>query len=123
MGYMKVVIEVTDEDERGMITLSSLQPQVGVELIDRHPTPTQKWVILWSDRCRPVEVGEGPCARPRVGWTIPTADADSVHTYVPLAPDEGYYLRVTATYDDDDDKERTAQAVSTNMVRAEPPDD
>ena len=51
MGYQKVAVEVTDVDERGVITLSSLQPQVGAELTatladPEAPTPaslTWKW--------------------------------------------------------------------------------
>ena len=32
MGYKRVVVEVTDVDEPGVVTLSSLQPQVGADL-------------------------------------------------------------------------------------------
>ena len=40
--------------------------------------------------------------------------------YRPGASTEDYYLRATATYDDDDGNERTFAAVSVNRVRAEP---
>ena len=50
MGYKKVEVEVTDVDEPGVVTLLSLQPQVGqpltAELSDpaeANPTVTWKW--------------------------------------------------------------------------------
>ena len=120
MGYMKVVVEVTEVDEAGVITLSSLQPQVGamltVTLSDVEVTPnpptdadnklTWKWERSQSGTS---------------GWeAIPGAIAA---TLTPVDEDVDHYLRVTATYEvaSDDDTERTAQAVSVNKARAAPP--
>ena len=58
MGYMKVVVTVTEVDEPGILTLSSSQPQVGAELTptltDDEAADTQA-----DERCR-VEVGKVP---------------------------------------------------------------
>ena len=48
-------------------------------------------------------------------WT--PIDSVSAAIRTPDATTEGYYLRATATYDDE---KRTAQAVSVNKVRAKP---
>ena len=113
MGYMKVVVEVTDDDELGMITLSSLQPQVDAVLTATHADPeVDTPMITWKwER-----------SRSRSSWTAATIGVAAA-TYTPLETDEGYYLRVTATYDDSDDNERTAQAVSTSRVRTAPDSD
>ena len=118
MGYKKVVVKVTDEDELGVITLSSLQPQVGAQLmaslsdVEVTPNPPQAGNDLaWKwERSRSRSSG----------W-------EAIHGEVtaslsPGEDDVGHYLRVTATYDvaSDDDTERTAQAVSLNKTRAAP---
>ena len=106
MAYKKVTIMVTDVPEPGIVTLSSLQPQVGAPLtagladpeVDT-PTPTWKWEK----------------SQDMSSWT--PIDSVSEAERTPDATTEGYYLRATATYDDE---KRTAQAVSVNKVRAKP---
>ena len=106
MAYKKVTIMVTDVPEPGIVTLSSLQPQVEAPLtamlIDSEvdtPTPTWKWEK----------------SQDMSSWT--PIDSVSLPIRTPDATTEGYYLRATATYDDE---KRTAQAVSVNKVRAAP---
>ena len=52
MGYKKVVVTVTDVTERGMVSLTSLQPQVDVELtaslIDPEVTDVQISAATWK---------------------------------------------------------------------------
>ena len=43
-----------------------------------------------------------------------------MRTHQTPLPSLGFYLRATATYDDDDGNVRTAQAVSASRVRAKP---
>ena len=115
MGYKKVVVEVTEVDEAGVITLSSLQPQVGAELTatladPEAPTPaalTWKW-----ERSRSRSSG----------FVLATGTGADTNAYTPVDEDEHHYLRVTATYDvaSDDDTERTPQAVSVNKAWATP---
>ena len=114
MGYKRVVITVTEVDEPGMVTLSSLQPQVGVDLTatlaspEQHETTT---TITWK--------WEKSSSRSS-GWTA-IDDAGETETYQP--DDAIGYLRATATYTDSDNGERTAHGVSVNRVRAAPTTD
>ena len=121
MGYKKVVIEVTDEDEAGVITLSSLQPQVGAVLtatlsdVEVTPNPPTDGVnsLTWKwERSRSRSSG----------FVLATGTGADTNVYTPDDDDENHYLRVTATYDvaSDDDTERPAQAVSVRAARAMP---
>ena len=112
MGYRKVVIEVTGVDEPGTITLSSRQPQTSVALTATltdpevsNPTVTWKWE---KSRSR------------SSGWSLANAEATTESAYTPVKADEGYYLRVSATYEDGDGNELTVRAVSAARVRATP---
>ena len=113
MGYKKVVVEVTEVDERGVITLSSLQPQVGAALTatlaDPEVTATEITAAEW--KWERSQSGSS-------GWeAIPAAEAAAL---TPDDDDVDHYLRVTATYEDADEDERIAQAVSVNKARAAP---
>ena len=110
VGHRKVTITVEDVIEMGRVTLSSLQPQI-----------TDVLTATFTDLDR------ASAAQPAVadvawkweksqsrtsGWT-----AISGGTLISITPDAtttGYYLRATATYDDLDGDETTAQAVSAN---------
>ena len=97
------------------MTLSSLQPQVGVDLtatlVDPEvPSPTATDNDLtwkWEK------------SQDKSSWE-PIDGAGTDNTYGPDASTEDYYLRATATYTDSDNEERTASAVSVNGVRAAP---
>ena len=115
MGYKKVVVEVTEVDEAGVITLSSLQPQVGAELTatlaDQEASSPAELTWKWER------------SRSRASGFVPATGAGAATMmYTPVADDEDHYLRVTATYEvaSDDDTERTAMAVSENRGRAAP---
>ena len=105
-----VTVAVTNVDEPGTITLSSLQPQAGVDLTaaltdpDGTPSGTE---LQWERSSRT----SGP-------WN-PIEDATAV-TYQPVNADADYYLRMTAEYKDPESTEDTkmAQVVSANAVRA-----
>ena len=88
MGYKRVVIEVTDVDEPGVVTLSSLQPQVGAELtatlVDPEvPSPTaDNNDLTWK----------WEKSQDKSSWEpIDGAGTDSM--YGPDASTEDYYLR------------------------------
>ena len=116
MGYEKVTVMVTDEDDPGMITLSAQQPQIGVELTailtdddaedadDNAVGIEAKWKWEYS------ESAGGP-------WT-PIPPATSA-TYTPRGVADKY-LQVTATYTDEHGSDKPAQVVSPHMVRAAP---
>ena len=112
MSYHKVTVNVTDEDEPGMVTLSVQKPQIGVALTatltDDDATPAQitaaEWMWEHSDS------KNGP-------WTpILTATTNS---YSPLGVVDKY-LQVTATYDDGHGSDKSKMVMSANMVRAVP---
>ena len=115
MGYKKVVVEVTDEDEPGVITLPSLQPQVGAALTatladPEAPNPAN---VTWKwERSR----------NKTSGFVLATGTGAATNAYTPVNDDARHYVRVTVTYEvaSDDDTERTAQAVSVNKARAAP---
>ena len=111
MDTEEVTVNVTNVDELGTITLSSLRPQAGVVLTatltdpDGAPSGTErKWERSRSAR--------GP-------WT---AIADQTATnYTPANGDALYYLRITAEYKDPESNENTkmVQVVSANAAQAE----
>ena len=103
-----VVIEVTNVDEPGTVTLSTLQPQVEVPLtatlsdsdvvVERH-SPTWMWFR---------------------GSSVIAGAVDA--TYTPMPGDVGSILEAKATYMDgeDADNDKTAEAASVHAVRAKP---
>ncbi len=106
---INVTITVTDVEEPGTVTLSSVQPQVGIELTANLDDPDGSitgitW--LWESSLN------------KSSWT-PISGVTSA-TYTPVAGDLNKYLRVTATYTDRRGAGKTAQAVSTNEVEAAP---
>ena len=112
MGYEKVIVNVTDEDEPGMVTLSAEQPQDGISLtatlIDDDASEAQINTAKWEwDHS---ESKGGP-------WTaILTATSAE---YTPLGVADKY-LRATATYTDGHGSDKNAQVVSPHMARAVP---
>ena len=107
-----VTVTVTNVDEPGTVMLSTLQPQVGVQVTatlsepdnpDPGTTPLTDLAWQWY----------------RGATEIPGAD---VATYSPVEGDVGSVLVVKATYKDAEDSEadKSAQAESMNAVRAAP---
>ncbi len=126
MSYHKVTVTVTDEDEDGSVSLSALQPQVGIALNtagtptddaddaahvlkDQDASTAQIDAAKWNWHQAPAM--DGP-------WTLISDETNP--TYTPAADVAGAYLRVTATYSDRHDSGKTAMAVSANPVRTAP---
>ena len=110
MGTREVTFKVTNVDEDGEVTLSSLQPQEGVALTatltdpDGGETGTAwQWAKSSSSRGSYTDI-EGEDAKDE--------------TYTPTAEDVGLYLRATASYNDGEGKYKSAAGVSANAVRA-----
>ena len=102
-----VTIIVTDEDDPGTITLSSQQPASGLTLTatldDQDGIKTDVDVTwVWES------------SSDQTNWT--PIDGATTNTYIPLEDDEGDYLRVTATYDDELGQGKTAEAAPTSAV-------
>ena len=107
-----VTVTVTNVEEPGTITLSSLQPQAGVSLTatladpdttDGDPVSGTTWT--WESASR----SSGP-------WT--EIEGAATMAYRPENADAGRYLRVTAEYTDPEGSDKSADAVSANAVRA-----
>ena len=117
-AYYEVVVNVTNVEEDGTVSLTTLQPQVRVRLTagvsdpDRNVTGTT-WQWYNSDD----------------GSTWAEIDEATQATYRPAASDAGKYLRAVATYNDDkenpeddpatmdvDESKDTAMAVSAMVL-------
>ena len=102
-----VTITVTDVDDPGTITLSSQQPSSGVELTatledDDGINPDVDVTWVWES------------SPDQNTWTV--IDGADTNSYIPQEEDEGNYLRVTATYDDELGSGKTAQAETDSAV-------
>ena len=107
----EVTIEVTNVDEPGTVTLSTLQPQVGVVIMATLDDPDNETenTITWQ------------WYRGSSSITGAINGASSItSTYTPVAGDVGSRLRARAMYDDDQDEDKTAQEDSANSVRRAP---
>ena len=107
---LSVTVTVTDVDEAGKLALSSTRPTMGTDVTatladpdrDVAGTVTWKWEQS-SGRSIPL-------------WTeITGATSDS---YTPALADAGEFLRATATYTDDFGVDKSAYAVTSEVVTA-----
>ena len=107
----EVTIEVTNVDEPGTVTLSTLQPQVDRDIMatlddpDNETTNTITW--QWYRGSNPITGAN---------------DGENSNTsmYTPTTGDVGSRLRARAMYDDAEDEDKTAQKDSANSVRHAP---
>ena len=107
-----VTIEVTNVDEPGKVTLSTLQPQVGVDItatLDDPDNVTADHHVSWQ-----WYRGSSPITGAVGGASSTTS------TYSPTTGDVGSRLRARAMYDDGEAEDKTAQEDSANGVRRAP---
>ncbi len=111
LGTAAVEVTVTNVEEAGKITLSGRQPQVERPLTadltddDKVDLATLTW--QWSK------------SSTESGTYSPIEDAET-NAYTPKAGDVGYFLRVTAMYDDDHGPGKSQSEESDFAVRAKP---
>lgn len=106
-----VTIGVTDEEEEGTITLSSVQPQVDTLLTATLKDPDgDVSAVMWT--------WEKSTSRSN-GWTVISGAAGS--SYTPVDDDVDNYLRVKADYTDRRGSGKMAHVISDLVVRVEPP--
>ena len=127
MSYHKVTVEVTDVDEDGSVSLSTLQPQAGIALNvagtanddaddaaatlkDQDASPAQINAAKW--KWEQSSAMDGP-------WTLISGETSP--SYTPAVDVAGMYVRLTATYNDKHDDDKTAMATSAYPVRKAPP--
>ena len=107
MAMQPVTVTVTNVDEEGTVTLSSMTPVVGVELTATLADPdmvtedTVTW--QWSKSMT-------------MDGTFEDIDGATMMTYTPVAADENYYLMAKAMYTDGHGSDKMAMATSANAV-------
>ena len=106
---LAVTVSVANADEAGTVTLSAAQPEKGTALTARLSDPDGgETGVTWQWARAPT---------PNGAWTDIAATSD---TYTPVSGDAEYYLRATASYDDDQGSGKRARAVSDNPLAPEP---
>ena len=114
-GMKKVMVDVADVDEMGMVTLSARMPQRAVaftatltdpDVTDPDGEPSG---ITW----------QWAKSRNRSSSYTDIENADSA-TYEPVDTDRNHYLRATAMYTDDEGSGKSAMAMSDYSVRGVP---
>ena len=102
-----ITITVTDEDDPGTITLSPTQPNAGnpvtATLEDDDGIKTNVAIAWVWEKSTDLD-----------SWT--TITGATTNTYIPQEEDEGDYLRVTATYEDELGAGKTAQEKTDSAV-------
>ena len=108
VGTKAVMVEVTNVDEAGTVTLSALRPQSATvftaEISDLDGAVTNP-MWQWSK------------SRSRNGSYADIEDAESA-TYTPVDGDIDYYLRATVTYTDPEGSDKTAMEMSEYQAQA-----
>ena len=121
MAMRTVTVTVTNENERGMVDLSSENPVVGVELTatltdpdspDGIPADQIIWQWFKSMDSTFADGNEMEIA----GAT----SAESMSNYTPVEADDGYHLMAMATYTDGHSNGNEAKAMTTGMVTTVP---
>ena len=131
-------VTVTNVDEAGVITLTTLQPQESVAITatltdaDGRPGVTPLNTDLTDDADGTNTKWQwSRSTRATGGWTDVEDDESTMDevegtqsSYTPTEDDVGMYLRATATYLDGQcepcDPKKTAEAISANPVQADP---
>ena len=110
VGTLDVTVNVSNVEESGAITLSSLQPQAGTRLTATLSDPDGRpSAVTWEWERSPNGFSN---------WT--PIDGAASASYTPTDDDVGDYLRVTASYTDGEDSGKSARTVSRNAVQAAP---
>ena len=109
-----VTIEVTNVEEPGTITLSTLQPQVGVVITAMLTDPDN----IGGDNLGSISWQWYRGNSPIPGGT--DGEGTVTSTYTPAAGDIGSVLRATVVYDDDEGDDKAAQEDSAYAAREAP---
>jgi hypothetical protein len=105
-----VTIMVTNVDEMGMVTLSAMQPTVGMEIM---ATLTDPDMVVDM----PTVMWQWASSSDMSAWTDIEDDATSA-SYMPVDGDENMYLRATAMYTDGHGPDKSEMAESAQQVIA-----
>ena len=122
MAMRTVAVTVTNENERGMVELSSMTPVVGVALTATltdpdSPDGISADQIIWQwFKSKDMTFMD----RTEIETTARATSAQAMSSFTPVAADDGYYLKVMATYTDNVDNGNEAMATTTGMVTTVP---
>ena len=107
----QITINLDNVEEPGTVTLSSRQPIVGLPLTATVSDP---------DTISDIDDIDWRWERSsnQTNWT--PIGGETADTYTPATGDMGHYLRATASYDDGEGPDKSAQAISANAVEAAP---
>ncbi len=107
--FIEVIIDVTNVDEAGMVSVSLEQPEVGTAVAASLSDPDGSVSnVSW----------QWATSSDRADWH--DTDVASSSTYTPVDLDADKYLRVTASYVDGEGYGKQAQAVLSNLVQGLP---
>ena len=104
---IEVTITVTDEDDPGTISLSPIQPSAGDEVtatLEDDDGIKTSVDVTWKWESSPDQTT----------WTV--IEGETSNTYIPQQGDIGYYLRVTADYEDELGAGKTAEKETDSAV-------
>ena len=109
-----VTVKITNEEEPGMVELSALGPQAGIEL-----TATLTDPDALTDAEITGHEWQWSRSRSRNG-SYSAIDKADMAAYEPVGADASYYLMATVMYDDPEGDGKTAMMKSAHMVQAIP---
>ena len=114
MDTQAVTVYVTDVEEKGTVTLSSMTPVVDTPLTATltDPDTVMEDSVMW----------QWSKSMTMNGTFVAIGEA-TMMSYTPTAADEDYYLRATATYTDGFATGNTEMAVSASAVSTDAPDE
>ena len=103
---LSVTVTVTDENEAGAISLTTVRPKAGSVLTATltDPDGVTPGTVMWQ-----WERSTGPNA-----WVV--IAGEEAASYMPTAADTNAFLRVTSTYDDEHDLAHSVQKATANVV-------
>ena len=104
-----IAISIPDVEEDGVVTFSSMEPEVGTPL---------KAALADGDGGVSGEMWQwARSENGRTGWANISGEADATHT--PTEADEDFYLRASVTYADRRGSGKSAEAVTSGPVPSE----
>ncbi len=107
-------INITNIEEAGTVTLSTVQPQAETEVAAELEDPDNERNDTWQ--------WYRTSSRGSTGTAIDNvASGSNTRFYTPVASDVGSYLRAVVSYDDGHGTGKSATAVSANRVQEAPP--
>ena len=109
---LAVMVEVTNVDDLGTVSLSATQPRIGVEITANDPVDEDGMVsdVTW-------QWSKADAATFGAGDTVTEIKGATMASYTPVTADENKFLRATASYTDAQGDGKTVAAISGQAVQ------